>query len=710
MSLRDYLVGSAFLVATLGSLLGGAALVVRGRLRHLTGVVRVLGFSVLATLNLVLAHLVPGALGILTRGSVLACALLVALACAALGRARVTASERREPTSMRTGRVSWLIAALAMAIALIAVIALAAHEGRSPVSNGDALTFHLTQTARWIQTGSLWGINDFSPDWTWGTEPNTGVLLQLVFVLPWRGDAFVRLPNYAFLALSALAVYAISRELGAPRGASCTVAAIFVAMPTTMLTALDFNLPDTVMLANFGAGVLFLLRHVRTRLRSDLALGGIALGLSFGTKWYAVLTVTAVALVWLAAWLLSRHSLRDVGRWVVILGALIASVGGYWLLRNWVATGDPMFPARVAPLGLTVFDAPTDPYRQHFGFSIAHYIGRAEVWQHWILPGFKRAFGYSAVLVCAGLAISLAVAGRLRRRGPDGHTEVARIVAVALAALAIVVTYVVSPFTAAGKEGQPYLVVVSTRFALPALLLACALSAWAVGRLRRWAWVLETIGAVLIAYTVARGYPKLMSHPFTVFSVKYVAIGITFVAAVAAGCLLLRSGRVPVLGGRRGGVLAGMVAALVLALSLATGYAHQRSYFAHRYRGLDPTFDWVLDHAPGGRRIALAGASGPSADYAAPWPMHGPRLGNYVAYVGPRVRGKLDRYRSQRRFISGLRSGHYDLVLIGRFVATRSVPEEQWARAAGWLPVAFSGRYSLMRSPSFAPSRVEGPA
>lgn len=688
MSAGDYLGGTVFFVLILGCVGGAAALVTARRFSHLRGAPRVLGFSALATLGLVLAHLVPGALGILTRGTALGAALLVLLAGVAVSRGKPsTVVGAADPAAPPTSRWSAAIAAVAVAAAFVSAVALIAHEGDSAVSNGDALTFHLTQVARWIQTGSMWGINSFSPDWTWGTEPNTGMVVQLAFVLPWRSDPFVRLPDYVFLALTVLSVYAIARELGAPRGPACTFAAVFAATPTVMLTALDFNLPDPVMLASFGAGTLFLLRHARTGAPSELVLGAIALGLSFGTKWYALPAVAAVVVVWAGALLIARRPRPELARWGGVLCGLIALTGGFWLLRNWVALGNPMFPKRVAPLGITIFDAPFDPYEKNFGYSLAHYAGQPGVWRHWILPGFKQAFGFSALVACVGLVLSAGLALRGRWRTLEGG----RVLALFLVAAAIALLYLVSPFTAAGPEGRPFLVLVSARFVLPGLLLAATLSAWAAGRLPRAGLVLEGAGALLVVHTGDRLYGGFMSHPFGVFGIKYVAYAVV-VAALAAGAVALsrraRNWTAPAAAG-----------ALLLVLLVVVGYEQQKDFFPDRYRGVDATYDWLNQHAPAGQRIGLAGVSGPVADYPAPWPMHGPRLHNHVEYVGPVVKAKARPYRSRGAFVAALSRNRYDLLLVGRRVATRPVREEGWAQSAGWSRVASSGRFVLIRRP-----------
>src|SRR4051794_40272677 len=71
MSTADYLGGLAWFVPMLAGTLGGTAILVRKRLPHLAGAPLAVSFALIATGALLAVHIVPGALGILSRPSVL---------------------------------------------------------------------------------------------------------------------------------------------------------------------------------------------------------------------------------------------------------------------------------------------------------------------------------------------------------------------------------------------------------------------------------------------------------------------------------------------------------------------------------------------------------------------------------------------------------------------------------------------------------------
>jgi len=141
-----------------------------------------------------------------------------------------------------------------------------------------------------------------------GQYPQNGDVLLLSVVLPWRDAAFVRLVNYPFLILLAVAVYAAARELGAPRTTSALVAMVVLAMPAIYVPVVDSVMTDAPLVACFAAGSLFLLRHWRTKANGDLILGAIGLGLAFGTKWYGVSAAAVAVTVWTVGMLRSGET------------------------------------------------------------------------------------------------------------------------------------------------------------------------------------------------------------------------------------------------------------------------------------------------------------------------------------------------------------------------------------------------------------------
>ena len=181
--------------------------------------------------------------------------------------------------------------------------------------------------------------------------------------------------------------------------------------------------------------------------------------------------------------------------------------GGYWYLRNLIATGNPLPQVEhLGPIGLP------HPERLQSGrpdHSILHYATDTGIWREYFGPGLDNAFG-------ALWPVVVARRRRRRRSSPSlwGRERVLRgIGAVALFGMA---AYLVTPLGAAGAEGEPVGFAINIRFVLPALLAGAALLPLAPileGRRRQWV-ALGVLLAVLVvtdrADTVLRDPSRLV--------------------------------------------------------------------------------------------------------------------------------------------------------------------------------------------------------
>lgn len=685
MPLTDFLAGTALFTAMLAAVGVVTALVVRRRLPHLDGLTRALASVVIGTAVLIGVHLVPLTLGVLTRGTVLA-ACAVAIGLAALVRPVAGAAAAREPAlepAAPSSVQAWALAAVAAAFAALAALADLARWAGDELVGVDPLTFHLPNVARWIQTGSVWQIDQFVPLLAHGNYPHNGDVVLLSTVLPWHNDFLVRLPITFFLATTAVAVYALARELRAPQAASVLAAAAAVSLPVVGIATIPRALPDSLMWTTFACGALFLLRHARTARRSDLVLAGLSLGIACGTKWYGVSSVAVVVVIWAAARLVAargggvRGALGDA----VLVGGL--TLGGIvvWLARNWALSDNPVFPLRVSPLGITIFDAPPDVIRDQVGFTIANYAGDGRVLRQ--LAG-EMVEGLGIIPIVCALAIAAAVVLARRRERP---TDVP-VLLVCGAAVLLALVYVITPATALGLKGDPSLAHANTRYAVPALLLAVAVVAWVAGRLPR-------APALGLQAALAAGALHGAYEGYELQGVQDVVLGGAAIAVLAgAGRLLwrLRERRI---------VLAAAAVAAALT-GLAAGHRIEQRINDGRYLGSDPAIDTLLQAAPSGKRIGLA-ADWTVAGLTPIWPSFGTRLGNDVEYVGHFVRGFLTPYDNEADFRAALARRRYDLLVVGRgFFPPQATREQRWARDAGWRTIALSRRLRVLVAPPAA--------
>jgi hypothetical protein len=641
--------------------------------------------------------MLPGAVGVLSRWTAAGTALLMLAAAWRAPHARPAARVGPEPAP-REGEstTSWAIAGLTAGAVALWLVASAWERTALPTEDVDSLAFQLPIVAGWIDSGSLWGIHQFTPLLAHGNYPHTGNVMFLAAMLPWRSEWLVGVVNPAFIAMAGVGVHAIARELGAARPQAMLAGALLVSTPAVGGAAGGAALTDSLLFAALAAGVLFLLRFERGTPRDELWLAALALGIAFGTKWYSLLAVTAVGAVWLAARLARRAPLRDTVRDGALLTGVVALVGGFWLVRNAIQSGSPVFPAEVAALGVTLFSTPFDPIRACADFNVFHYIGDGKPWSDYIWPAYRHAFVWPGVAIGAGLVVASVLAAR--RPPADRARDVLRGAVAALAALALLLAlaYALTPTSAGGPEGKPLLAGANTRYAVPAFVVAAPLVAWALGRAGRLRILLE----LACAAAVVDGIDDSFSVPLRIVVLALLALaGLT-----AAGWLVLAvTGRL----GPRGRDRARLAAAAACAIGLvAAGHARQREFSEDRYATGGGAETWIAGNAADGHRVALAGVWKETVRSPI-WPAFGERIGNDVEFMGPTVEGQLREYAGRDEWAAALRRGRYDILIVGDSGSPRGcrIPgaesdDNRWAREEGLTPVARSDSLTVYRVPA----------
>jgi hypothetical protein len=677
----QYALGVVLLGITVGASVLTARVVVSRRLAGLPGYARGAAYGVLIAAALLVATLVPAALGLLGRGSAPICALaLLAATTRWLPRGAPAEAEAEAEARPAEPLLSRLLGGAAFALLAGWSIAAAWLGSAVPSTGRDTLTFHLPEAVRWMQTGTIWRVDQFEPLLANAYYPQNGDALNLALLVPFHSDAFVRVLSVSSLLVFALAVYALARELRAPPGAAALGAALVASLPISVLTAEEGAKTDLWCLAALAVAGLFLVRQLRTGAGADLLIGSAALGLAAGTKWYGLTAAAAVAVAWAIARVVNRPRIRrqgvgKVAREGTILLGLCALGCGLWLARNWVEAGNPLFPAPVRLAGLTLFDAPPDPVRACAGYTVADYAGNGDVLRHILWPIWRTSLGVGAVQLLAGLAAA-PVIGRPRRG------------MVALAGLGVVLfaMYVVLPYSALGARDLPLFAGPNVRYALPAFALAAVLLACVLPRLGRLRHLVELLTLLAVANGLRHG---LFVHD------GRLAAGVVAALVLIAAVVVVR--RMP----RR--VRRVALAACAVAV-VALGFVRQRDFHDNRYRGSDAALD-LLRSTPHGTRVGLAGfETGGALPHVLP--AFGDDLDNRVQYVGEDFRGQLRAYEQPAHFTAALARGHFDYLLVApkRYAVPCTLPGEdadpaRWAEAAGWRLVTESGALALLRRP-----------
>ncbi|MFH1865005.1 MAG: phospholipid carrier-dependent glycosyltransferase [Candidatus Eisenbacteria bacterium] len=401
------------------------------------GIVGYASLTVAFHILAVLAAMTGGSL--VTPGNLaIVAALLGAASWGALVRriARRHRSDGEEPASSSEvrprGRLisSNSVSVLVLAVVLAALLASAAASGLSAPPRGwDVLTYHLPRAVSWLQHGDL---GAYGPEAAF--YPGNAELLILMGLFTGT-DRLAPLIQAPFLALAALALFALARTIGARRWSAAIASLVFVASPMAFFHSTVAK-NDLIVAALVLSGVLFLLRSLelddkRNTRAWEISLAGLSLGLAAGTKYTILPFVAALALIVVARGLVrgaripaparGTRNRGDVGRVVAAFAVSLALPSAFWYVRNLLLTGSP-----VAPLLLAESTAlPEGWIEQQFQF-----VSSAVQW--WAQPlidrqggtytgsaGFGAAFGMlyiPAIVVCLESVVAKGTAPQLRRK------------------------------------------------------------------------------------------------------------------------------------------------------------------------------------------------------------------------------------------------------------------------------------------------------
>lgn len=226
----------------------------------------------------------------------------------------------------------------------------------NPPFGWDSLNYHFTFPVEWLKQANLQNPITINDDLAPSYYPINGSLVYLWLILPLKNVFLADLGQIPFFIISFLAVYGICRRIGITSEYSFYAAGLFAITPN-YFKQMEIAYVDVMVCAWFLAGVCFLLAFYYQGKIKDAILFTISLGLLIGTKTLA-LPYGAVLLIAFTLIFLRRcksFGLKNTLFFVFILSVLIAVFGGYGYIRNYLQTGNPVYPMKVDFLGKEIF-------------------------------------------------------------------------------------------------------------------------------------------------------------------------------------------------------------------------------------------------------------------------------------------------------------------------------------------------------------------
>ena len=216
----------------------------------------------------------------------------------------------------------------------------------------DQWHYHLGFPYHWLREGTLVTYERQAYSYF---PANMGLLYSYALAGP--GGWAAQVIHWWMGALTAAGSAAIAQRLGAPVAGRTLAAATFLATPTVvqMGSLAGSDLGAAAFAVGGLLAVLRLIGNRQTR-RSTALYAGLAAGFSAGCKYTAIATVVIpVGVMAVAVAITASDGPRRMRRGLAVGLAFAIGVGAAlspWLARNWVVTGNPVYPYFAVAFGV----------------------------------------------------------------------------------------------------------------------------------------------------------------------------------------------------------------------------------------------------------------------------------------------------------------------------------------------------------------------
>jgi hypothetical protein len=233
----------------------------------------------------------------------------------------------------------------------------------NPPFGWDSLNYHFTFPVEWLKHGNLSTpitvFDDPSPSY----YPLNGSLYYLWLMLPLRNVFLADLGQVPFFVLAFMALYSISKKIGLNKELSFYAASLFILIPN-FFKQLQIAYVDVMVAGLFLASLNSLLLLSGSFTLRNLLFYGLSMGLLIGTKTIAL----PYSILLLAPFLYLVLKNTKKAYFCLFLILIIFVLGGFSYTRNFLDTGNPLYPLDFNLLGKNIFKGVMDikTYSVHF--------------------------------------------------------------------------------------------------------------------------------------------------------------------------------------------------------------------------------------------------------------------------------------------------------------------------------------------------------
>jgi hypothetical protein len=294
----------------------------------------VVGFS-LGQLLLIKIITLLGVFGLINSNSITSTLLLILIMALALDwrRGWAVALEYSEGVSAyysaRHHKAIWLIVIITFILVTALLVSLA------PPRHADTLRYHLEYSNYILNSASL----PFVPHNQLALAADAELLFSMIII--GLGSGYVKLAVYVNLIFCILAASKYFEPLG-PVVRKYAMG-FFVASPILFLASTIIK-PDVIQLLYFVVSLLLINKLYQNFSVIHLILIAIFLGEIVSLKWTGILPVLSLVIYLIFLYFVKAEKRKTLLNLVVSIGIATVIIPLYWYVRNYLATGNPIWP------------------------------------------------------------------------------------------------------------------------------------------------------------------------------------------------------------------------------------------------------------------------------------------------------------------------------------------------------------------------------
>jgi|GEM_PF-2151516 len=279
----------------------------------------------------------------------------------------------------------------------------------------DVVAYHLPFVVEWIKTKSLMGIYYTAFASPIGYYPSNYELLNLWTILPFNNDFFVNILNFPLLALLGIALYKILRNLNTEKNTALILTGALFYIPIFLRQG-GVGLTDIFFCLTFALFMYFLQEIYKNRknpfkkdsIKTAYILFGLNIGLLLGTKYLGIV----ISIIPIFLLLLICIFTKIQKRWKLLgISAISAFItGGFFYIRNWINSGNPIFPVDLKIFGIKIFEGYLGTNEKLLNTSLAENIENLEgvksfLIQYYNLIGLTGVLGILSIIGVLGILV-----------------------------------------------------------------------------------------------------------------------------------------------------------------------------------------------------------------------------------------------------------------------------------------------------------------